>query len=142
MENNVKIYYRKGGWAFLSHRLTGQALTTVEVNQRAKWLEAKRPLFRDTMTFHHLAASELQGALLTCQFVAEQLVYYERASYYGITAADWIKEQARGLDIGVNSLVFQLKNFKVQQLRFNDEAFRMAIPYKPKDNRERRLEIT
>ena len=112
-----------GVWGFLGYSLNGQTLPDYQIKQRQIWLEAKRPVFRECMTFHHLCASELEGAVLACNDVAEGLMYYGRAARYGSTAPEWIEEQARQMSAGVGALEFQLKNFKTEQMRFNKETF-------------------
>ncbi|KAL8919552.1 MAG: hypothetical protein Q9208_006744 [Pyrenodesmia sp. 3 TL-2023] len=95
-----------------------------QVDQRGRWLETMGPVFDDSVTFVNLAAHELGAAYESCQSLLNRLSYEGRAARYGTEAPEWIKEQAKELEVGIEDLEAQLKGFKLEQLRFNDRSFK------------------
>ncbi|KAI4190752.1 MAG: hypothetical protein LQ346_004864 [Caloplaca aetnensis] len=125
-QSNTADAYIRGSKPFLWMRemVMGQGYEGYQIEQRGRWLETMGPVFDDSVTFVNLAAHELGAAYESCQSLLNRLSYEGRAAKYGTEAPEWIKEQAKELEVGIEDLEAQLKGFKLEQLRFNDRSFR------------------
>ena len=102
----------------------GQAHESYQIIQRSKWLNVMGLEFQNAATFLTLAALRLNTAHFSCQELLEKLAIEGKAVKYGFEQSEWIRLQVAELDTGMKDLEAQLKAFKVEQLRFDDRAFR------------------
>ncbi|KAL6715114.1 hypothetical protein ACLMJK_007376 [Lecanora helva] len=122
---------RGGVWWFLTYSLIGQALPDYQVGQRQKWLEAKRPVFRDSIKFFHDSfkiltgsASDLTGAKTSWNILATAITHHGQAARRGVSIRNWIVYITEQLGEGFKELESALEHFKVMQMRFNEEVSR------------------
>ncbi|KAL8898678.1 MAG: hypothetical protein Q9207_006584 [Kuettlingeria erythrocarpa] len=125
-QSNTADAYNRGSQPFLRMRemVVGQGYEGYQIEQRSRWLETMGPVFDDSVTFVNLAVHELGAAYHSCQSLMDRLSYEGRAAKYDTDAPEWIKEQAKELEVGIEDLEAQLKGFKLEQLRFSHQIFR------------------
>ena len=110
-------------WAHLTKHLSRSTFSDYQIEQREKWLNDMRPIFKGVTEFLYQVASEFETARLSCLQFEERLQLEGRAAKYGWDVQDWVLEQEKEMAVGIDDLQFQLKNFKVEKMRFSEHLF-------------------
>ncbi|KAG8532794.1 uncharacterized protein KY384_002672 [Bacidia gigantensis] len=113
-------------WKWIGYQLSGDVLSGWEIDERGRWMEPKRKIFRDSMRWLRDAQSELDTALIACNNLKTRLTEESARSRRGGSVPEWLKKQALILTEGVDDLETKLKNFHTEQMRFTDELFKAS----------------
>ena len=117
IERRQKRFFR------LNEMWYGQDLKGYQIAQRKKSVETMGPVFKDAMGFVNLVADELGTAYDSCQALLGDLSIQGRAAKSGQDVSDWMHKQVHILTEGMKDLETQLKDFKIEQMRFDDQLF-------------------
>ncbi|KAL8987570.1 MAG: hypothetical protein Q9177_003235 [Variospora cf. flavescens] len=101
------ISYSKSSNAKESHEREGKPMQWISE------LGTIGPMFQDAGSFLYVAGIQLTSARTVCQELLERLAIDGRAVKYGWELPEWVREQAKELDVGIGDLETQLKAFKI-----------------------------
>lgn len=122
-ESRTESLGRSTPWAYFTWVLLGRTQSQYQIDQRRQWLDDMRPVFVGATAFLRRVATEFEMARLACLHVEERLTVEGRAARWGWQVSDWVLEQAQGLSAGIESIEFELKSFKEEKMRFNENIF-------------------
>ncbi|KAI4264160.1 MAG: hypothetical protein L6R42_000724 [Xanthoria sp. 1 TBL-2021] len=130
-KNMHKKLLKSGVLRWTNDILWGQTLEDYQIGQRDKWLDHTAPVFEEAITFLGQAVHELTSARQTCQFIIRRVESEGRAAKYGRGVSEWVREQVRELDDGLDELEAKLKAFRLEKLRFQEGVFKKAKSQDP-----------
>ena len=124
-ENNKAVLRlpAKSIWgSFFSETQVEQKVSRYAIDQQRLYLATMRPDIQTIRAFLREAAEEFGAARGSCQSFRERLTAEGRAVAYG-WRSEWIIKQAKAITEGSSDLKSNLKNFKLEKMRFDDRLF-------------------
>ena len=114
---------RSRSWAYLTRTLLWRTQSQYQMDQQRQWLEDLQSVVKYATAFLTKVAKEFDIGRRACLSLVEQLADQGQGAKAGWSVSNWVHKQAEELSSGIEDIEFQLKNFKVEKMRFNDNVF-------------------